>query len=193
MTVVGDACDRQTCGDSVQSYQEECDDGNLTSGDGCSDECVLEGAAAACANGADDDGDGLTDLADPGCTDASDASERGVTPCDDGIDNDGDGRVDFDPDTFADPNAGAGDIGCLNGFSLEDPQCSNDVDDNGNGNVDFDGGPFGVAPDGPCVGKPWRDKESSGGASGRCGLGGPLPLLLALAAVGRRLSRKRRS
>jgi hypothetical protein len=49
-----------------------------------------------CANGVDDDWDSAADLADAGCSDAADASERrsGVA-CDDGIDNDGDGHVDF--------------------------------------------------------------------------------------------------
>jgi hypothetical protein len=59
-------------------------------------------APLACANGLDDDGDGLADLpADPGCLDAGDASERESTlPCDNGLDDDGDGFVDF----LADPS-----------------------------------------------------------------------------------------
>jgi hypothetical protein len=59
-----------------------------------------EGAADACRNGIDDDGDGLVDLADPGCASASDTSERNVAvACDDGFDNDGDGKIDLaDPD-----------------------------------------------------------------------------------------------
>jgi hypothetical protein len=49
----------------------------------------------ACANGLDDDGDGLTDWpADPGCPFASAGPED--PPCDDGLDNDGDGLTDFD-------------------------------------------------------------------------------------------------
>jgi hypothetical protein len=36
--------------------------------------------APACANGVDDDGDGLADLADPGCTDASGTSEATAAP-----------------------------------------------------------------------------------------------------------------
>lgn len=35
------------------------------------------GGGKACANGADDDGDGQTDLEDPGCTDANDGGETG--------------------------------------------------------------------------------------------------------------------
>jgi hypothetical protein len=56
----------------------------------------------SCSDGLDDDGDGLTDYPnDPGCTDASDSSERGaVFECDNGIDDDDDGFLDFpnDPD-----------------------------------------------------------------------------------------------
>jgi len=49
----------------------------------------------ACANGLDDDGDGLADFpADPGC--ASAASELEDPKCDDGLDNDGDGGTDWD-------------------------------------------------------------------------------------------------
>lgn len=54
----------------------------------------------ACSDGLDDDGDGLIDYpADPGCSDALDASEK--TPdigCDDGVDNDGDGAIDYPTD-----------------------------------------------------------------------------------------------
>ena len=54
-----------------------------------------------CADGVDNDGDGLIDFAggDPGCDAATDAGERGPTlPCDDGIDNDGDATTDFPAD-----------------------------------------------------------------------------------------------
>lgn len=49
----------------------------------------------ACANGLDDDGDGLTDCADPDCVGLAGcalAEVKGM--CTDGIDNDGDGLVD---------------------------------------------------------------------------------------------------
>ena len=49
--------------------------------------------AAHCANGIDDDGDTLVDLADPGCSGAS--SETEAPQCNDGADNDGDGHVDL--------------------------------------------------------------------------------------------------
>ena len=49
---------------------------------------------AACSDGADNDGDGLTDHpADPGCSDA--AEDREDPQCDDGIDNDSDGDADL--------------------------------------------------------------------------------------------------
>jgi cysteine-rich repeat protein len=32
-----------SCGDGVIHPREECDDGNIDSGDGCSDECFFEG------------------------------------------------------------------------------------------------------------------------------------------------------
>ncbi len=38
-----------SCGDGVASAGEECDDGNRTSGDGCSATCRLEDASALCA------------------------------------------------------------------------------------------------------------------------------------------------
>ena len=67
----------------------------------------------ACSDGIDNDGDGLIDLADPGCTDAADNDEFNVvtppptTACSDGIDNDGDGLID-----------------------LADPGCTDAADDN---------------------------------------------------------------
>ncbi|RIL01326.1 MAG: hypothetical protein DCC71_18120 [Proteobacteria bacterium] len=146
----------------------------------------------ACANDIDDDGDGLYDGLDPGCANASDASERDpALPCDDGADDDGDGRADHDPATLADPAAGRGDPGCKDpARPREDPQCSNGADDDGKPGTDFDGGvsvnggpgdPNG--PDPHCVGKPWRDDEK---APPGCGLGAELALLLPLAARVRR-------
>ena len=56
-----------------------------------------------CADGVDNDGDGLTDLLDPGCSGLSDISERDLTvACDDGVDNDGDGLTDAAPDLDGD-------------------------------------------------------------------------------------------
>jgi glucose/arabinose dehydrogenase len=53
-----------------------------------------------CADGADNDGDGAVDGADPGCIDPADPSELDTgVPCDDGHDNDRDGDIDFPADT----------------------------------------------------------------------------------------------
>src|SRR3989344_3126585 len=52
----------------------------------------------ACADGIDNDEDGLVDLADFGCTNAEDNDER-FPECFDGIDNDSDGFIDFPADT----------------------------------------------------------------------------------------------
>ncbi len=39
----GDACDDQTCGNSILEQGEECDDGNTIHGDGCQADCTLFG------------------------------------------------------------------------------------------------------------------------------------------------------
>ena len=87
-----------------------------------------------CSDGIDNDGDGLVDLADPGCADASDDDESddpNSPQCSDGIDNDGDGLVDLadpgcadasDDDESDDPNS---------------PQCSDGIDNDGDGLVDL--------------------------------------------------------
>ncbi len=82
----------------------------------------------ACADGSDDDGDGLVDTADPGCLDAGDAFEtNALVPCDDGFDDDGDGLIDY-PD----------DPGCRDPQWLyEDPKCDDGLDNDGDGKVDF--------------------------------------------------------
>lgn len=61
---------------------------------------VVENTPRLCQNGTDDDGDGLADCDDPGCSQlifcvgANEPTETEV--CDDGDDNDGDGAVDCD-------------------------------------------------------------------------------------------------
>ncbi len=50
----------------------------------------------ACNDKIDNDGDGLVDMNDPGCSSRRDTSELNPNiECDDGIDNDGDGAVDY--------------------------------------------------------------------------------------------------
>jgi len=89
---IGDACDVETCGNGILEVDEQCDDGNLVPGDGCSPACRIE--HGQCDDGIDNDGDGLIDYGqDPGC--ASLASPTESPACDDGIDNDGDGKIDW--------------------------------------------------------------------------------------------------
>ena len=68
---------------------------------------LVADGAVACGDGADNDGDGFVDTADPGCSSPADGSELSAIACDDGIDNDGDGFTDFDPDL------GEGDPQCV--------------------------------------------------------------------------------
>jgi hypothetical protein len=85
-----------------------------------------------CADGIDNDGDGLVDLADPDCVDESDDHEEHIEQCRDGIDNDGDGLVDL-----ADPGcAGSSDDDETNG--VHTPQCSDSVDNDGDGLFDLE-------------------------------------------------------
>lgn len=127
---------------------------------------VLGALPPACDDGIDDDGDGLVDAADPGCTDAADASEHDpALPCDDGIDDDGDGAPDFPAD-----------LGCRDAeWPLEDPQCSDGIENDADGWIDWDGAGVGP-PDPQCVDKPWRNREKKNG--GRCGLGFEVALVL---------------
>jgi hypothetical protein len=70
----------------------------------------------ACADGADNDGDGLIDAMDPGCSGPDDADETdpaNLPECADGVDNDMDGFVDL------------ADLACVNaGGTREDQSCA---------------------------------------------------------------------
>jgi hypothetical protein len=88
--------------------------------------------ASQCANGVDDDGDGLDDLADPGCTNGGDLDEQDPdlhdpsVPCNDGVDNDDDGLVDFSDDP-----------GCVNSQgTIENPECDDGIDNDGDARTD---------------------------------------------------------
>ncbi|EYF07557.1 Hypothetical protein CAP_8680 [Chondromyces apiculatus DSM 436] len=90
-------CTPASCGDGhLWSGVEVCDDGNATDNDGCSARCVVEAsytcsddlpsactstAEINCNDGADNDGDGLADCADPDCALGCVAA---VGPCDAG-------------------------------------------------------------------------------------------------------------
>ncbi|MCX5737641.1 MAG: hypothetical protein NTZ61_03945, partial [Proteobacteria bacterium] len=117
----------------------------------------------------DNDGDGLVDLSDPGCVDATDASENASTPgCDDGIDNDADGLIDMT------------DFGCpFPEATLEDPPCNDDLDNDGDGLVDF--------ADPECT-RAWPYWESNS-----CGLGAELAIVVPLLVAWRRRTRLMRT
>ena len=77
---------------------EDCANGQDDDADGLADcadpDCEGFGCPEDCSNGRDDDGDGLVDCADPGCSDPACPED-----CDDGHDDDGDGYADCaDPD-----------------------------------------------------------------------------------------------
>lgn len=101
-----------------------------------------QSVAPACADGLDNDGDGLIDFpADTVCRSAADLSER--LDCDDGLDNDGDGLTDK-----------AEDPGCKNAWEatrFEDPECNDGIDNDGDGFVDLAD---------PGCDKAWQDNES---------------------------------
>jgi subtilisin family serine protease len=110
----------------------------------------------ACANGVDDDGDGLVDHHDdPGCAHPRGESEQApFLHCDDGLDNDGDGALDGADPGCRDPR-----------WPTEDPACSDGVDNDGDGGIDHDGGGAGE-PDPSCSGRPWFPSERPRGDVG---------------------------
>lgn len=82
---IGDACDN--CPYNRNQGQSDVDL------DGIGDRC--DAVTAACADGTDNDGDGLVDALDPGCQGSGDLSEHhGALVCDNGIDDDFDGDAD---------------------------------------------------------------------------------------------------
>lgn len=87
-------------------------------------------ALAQCADGIDNDEDGLVDLEDPGCDNVLDDDEI-QRQCDDGLDNDEDGLTDYP----ADPGCGSlGDDDEQN--PLPPPQCADGVDNDRDGSTD---------------------------------------------------------
>jgi len=123
---------------------------------------------SVCNDGIDNDGGGAIDLADPGCRDANASLED--PQCDDGIDNDGEGGIDL-----ADP--GCNDESWRN---LESPQCQDGVDNDADGGIDL--------ADVDCA-----HSGDNREASGSCGLGAELALLLPPLAMARRRLRRLRS
>ena len=96
----------------------------------------------ACADNIDNDGDGLTDLTDPGCSGAGDTNEGDKTSqCQDGNDNDNDGLIDLnDPgcSSKTDNDESNATSQCQDGTDndndgltdLNDPGCSSRTDNN---------------------------------------------------------------
>ena len=105
----------------------------------------LPNPSAACDNGADDDGDGLTDSQDPGCVNASDDDERGSLVCDDGVDQDGDTFPDFP----ADP--GCNNVNDASELGPNGRECDNGEDDDGDTFEDY--------PDDPQCADPLDNRE----------------------------------
>jgi uncharacterized membrane protein len=106
-------------------------DGHTIVGGQASGPDVMQGWVATipdgCANGLDDDGDGSVDLADPGCFDAGDYSERGPgNPCDDGVDQDRDDLADF-----------PGDPSCPSPSHPLESNCADGADNDFDGLADF--------------------------------------------------------
>ena len=98
---------------------------------------------AACADGIDNDADGMVDFPDDlGCTNATDTSEDSLTSpqCSDGRDNDDDGKVDYpnDPGCFA-PQADDETDDCPTGPNC--PQCADGLDNDGSGAIDYPNDP----------------------------------------------------
>jgi len=99
-------------------------------------EKAVTGPQPECSDGIDNDGDGLIDMADPGCTAPTDNSEVNVgqPQCSDGIDNDGDGLIDMaDPGCTAPTDNSEVNVG--------QPQCSDGIDNDGDGLIDFPADP----------------------------------------------------
>lgn len=98
---------------------------------------------AACADGIDNDEDGMLDFPDDlGCTSASDTSEDSLTSpqCSDGRDNDDDGKGDYpdDPGCFA-PQADDETDDCPDGPNC--PQCADGEDNDSSGAIDYPNDP----------------------------------------------------
>lgn len=167
---------------------------------------IVEVFSAQCANGVDDDGDGLVDTQDPGCSgNPYDGSEGdATTQCQDGADNDGDGAVDladfscqgnrFKNDETT-PRAQCQDGADNDGdglVDLQDPGCSSNQDNNeGDGTsqcqdgVDNDGdGAVDYQADFSCQGNPRKNDESTPKAQCQDGLDNDGDRLIDLADPG---------
>lgn len=100
--------DELACGNGDIDGDEECDDGDLTDGDGCDSNCTFTACGNGVATAGEDCDDGNTSGGD--CCDASCAFEAGGSPCDDG-----------EACTFTDVCDGAG---ACSGAAEVEPSCS---------------------------------------------------------------------
>lgn len=82
----------------------------------------LETPLHGCNDGADNDGDGWADVADPDCSAGNTEVGTGPSACNDGVDNDRDGAVDAADDYCADAYGNS-----------EAPPCEDGVDNDGDG------------------------------------------------------------
>jgi Tfp pilus assembly protein PilV len=92
---------------------------------------LVPAPAPLCSDGADNDGDGKIDLADPGCSSAADNDEYNPPPpaCSDGADNDGDGKIDL-----ADP--GCSSAADNDEYNPPPPQCRDGADNDSDNLID---------------------------------------------------------
>ncbi len=88
----------EVCGDGVEGVGEQCDDGNTTSGDGCSNICVAEvcgngtlDAGEQCDDGNIVNGDGCSDVCQVEISVCGDGIPQSGEECDDGNIVNGDG------------------------------------------------------------------------------------------------------
>ena len=141
-----------SCGDGLldQSNGEACDDGNRVSGDGCSEDCQLEGANAGAGGGASNGAGTSTGGAVQGAgggagtgsaAQGSGGSSGSETICDDQIDNDNDNATDCADRDCAGQPCGNNGLVC-DGASCECPggntesQCGDMADDDCDGLTD---------------------------------------------------------
>jgi MYXO-CTERM domain-containing protein len=187
--------------DTDETDVPQCSDGIDNDGDGLFDYpndpgCasyldVTEGGNPACSDGLDNDGDGKVDFpADPGCTSATDTNESDIPACSDGLDNDGDGKTDFPFDP--------GCTSALDDSELDAPLADGGIADSGpDGSAGADasdgstnGRPPGAEP--PDLGGVPDDELASGCSCGVAPAGGTTHAMLAAAAFGIFLVRRRR-
>jgi cysteine-rich repeat protein len=172
------------CGDGVLDSDEECDDDNLLSGDGCSVTCELE---ELCDTEGDEDGDGDADCDDSDCS-REPACTGAVEDCATEGDEDGNGDADCDDAACAEDPAcqetlvedcdtegdedGNGDADCDDAACADDPacdetpveDCATEGDEDGNGDADCDDAA--CADDPACDETPVEDCATEGDEDG---------------------------